>query len=454
MKEASGRLEKELAGKHGEEARPRLARGLKQVAEFWRAEDGDAAAFEEFVRTNFAGDAKTLDALFDRMEFALESLDGHMLEIGRDFRKQSDLDLGPIYPFDETLAGYDPSAHVTDDFFANKLAFVGAANFPLTTLEERLAEGEKWSRRQWAEARLAERFSKRIPAEVNLAIGRAAAAGRAVHRRVQHLDAPPRRRQGTAALPAEAAAALALEPARRDQGGLRGRRGRASPSSGRSARSWSASSPRRSPTSVVNNPQRGLEPVHQRGAAGGREGRRRAGARRAARPATRPSPTRATRRCSRPSRRRGRPIPTRRPRPRMIARRFDEDREIPEARVRKMLEEVLSSPLVPRGRGADREAPRPAARALRHLVRGLQAARRVHRGASSTRSCARSTRPRRPTRRTSRISCVKLGFSKERAEFLARQHRRRSGARLRPRHGRRHAAATRRTCARASRRTA
>ena len=82
-----------------------------------------------------------------------ETLDGHMLEIGRDFRKQSDLDLGPIYPFDETLAGYDPSAHVTDDLFENKLAFTVLLNFPLTTLQQRLAEGEKWSRRHWAETR-------------------------------------------------------------------------------------------------------------------------------------------------------------------------------------------------------------------------------------------------------------------------------------------------------------
>ena len=175
MKDASARLEKELGAKYGEEARARLARGLKQVAEFWRKDDGDAEVFEDFVKTSFAGDPKTLDALFDRMEFAFESLDGHMLEIGRDFRKQSDLDLGPIYPFDETLAGYDPSAHVTDDFFGNKLAFTVLLNFPLTTLQQRLAEGEKWSRRQWAETRLADRFSKRIPADVNLAIGKAAA---------------------------------------------------------------------------------------------------------------------------------------------------------------------------------------------------------------------------------------------------------------------------------------
>ena len=48
-------------------------------------------------------------------------------------------------------------------------------NFPLTTLDERLAQGAQWSRRQWAEVRLAQRFSKRIPGEVNQAISEAQA---------------------------------------------------------------------------------------------------------------------------------------------------------------------------------------------------------------------------------------------------------------------------------------
>jgi len=168
-------LEKELLAKHGEGQRERLRRGMEQVARFWRAEDGNAKVFEEFVRTNFAADAVTQDALFQRMEFAMESLEGDMVEINRDFRMQVDLDRGPIYPFDETLAGYDPSAHTTDDFFGNKLAFIVLLNFPLTTLEQRLTEGENWSRRQWAEARLAQRFSKRIPAEVNLEIAKVSA---------------------------------------------------------------------------------------------------------------------------------------------------------------------------------------------------------------------------------------------------------------------------------------
>jgi hypothetical protein len=165
----------ELVTKYGEAQRPAIERGITQVQQFWRAEDGDENAMAEFVRSNYAGDATTRDALFERMEFAFESLDGHMLEMSRDWRRQSDLDLGATYPFDDVMAGYDPSAHVSDDLFANKLAFVVLLNFPLTTLEQRLAEGDKWSRREWAEARLALRFSKRVPSSVNLAVAQAAA---------------------------------------------------------------------------------------------------------------------------------------------------------------------------------------------------------------------------------------------------------------------------------------
>jgi hypothetical protein len=169
------KLEGELVAKYGVGQRERLVRGMRQVANFWRAEDGDAAAFENFVRTNFAGDQKTHDEIFNRLQFAFESLDGHMLEMVRDFRQQSDLDIGPILPLDELLAGYDPAAHVNDDLFANKVAFIVLLNFPLTTLEQRLSQGDEWNRRQWAEARLADRFARRVPAEVNLQIAKASA---------------------------------------------------------------------------------------------------------------------------------------------------------------------------------------------------------------------------------------------------------------------------------------
>jgi hypothetical protein len=175
MNNSIAKLQNELIAKYGAQQPGRIERGLHQVAAFWRADDGDASAFEEFARTNFAGDQTTLDTMFNRFQSLLEQLDGHMHEINREFNQQSDLDLGPMLPFDEVFAGYDPSAHVLDDFFNNKLAFTVLLNFPLTTLDERLKNGPTWSRRQWAEARLVQRFDKRIPAEVNLAISQAGA---------------------------------------------------------------------------------------------------------------------------------------------------------------------------------------------------------------------------------------------------------------------------------------
>ncbi|HKM83761.1 MAG TPA: hypothetical protein VJY15_22750 [Candidatus Acidoferrum sp.] len=173
MKGSATKLEAELTAKYGQPEQPRIQRGLLQMSEYWRAQDGDAAEFEDFVRTNFAGDPATLDAMFNRYERLLEQLSGHMHEINREFRQQADLDIGPMLPFDGIFAAYDPAAHVLDDFFANKGAFVVLLNFPLTTLEERLTQGPKWTRRQWAEVRLAQAFSKRIPADVNLAIAQA-----------------------------------------------------------------------------------------------------------------------------------------------------------------------------------------------------------------------------------------------------------------------------------------
>jgi len=176
MGDSIAALETELVEKYGESQRPRLQRGLRQAANFWHSDDGDRVAFETFVRRNFAGDQATLNVMFERFDKLLEQLDGHLLEVLLAFREQSDLDLGPILPFDEKFAAYDPWAHVGDDFFANRLAFIVLLNFPVASLDEKLTDGERWSRRQWAEARLADRFAKRVPADVQQAVSSADAA--------------------------------------------------------------------------------------------------------------------------------------------------------------------------------------------------------------------------------------------------------------------------------------
>jgi len=166
-------LKAELVAKHGEAQRARIERGVDQVAAQWREEDGDLGAF---VREHFLADPKALDATFARLERIFEQLDGHFNELGRELRWATDLDLGPLLPVDPLLAAYDPSAHVTDDLFKSKIGFVVLLNFPLTTLAERAANAKNYTRRQWAEARLASRFYRRVPAAVQQEVSRAGAA--------------------------------------------------------------------------------------------------------------------------------------------------------------------------------------------------------------------------------------------------------------------------------------
>ncbi|WP_370644039.1 hypothetical protein [Myxococcus sp. RHSTA-1-4] len=166
-------LKAELVAKHGEAHRARIERGVDQVAAQWRPEDGDAAAF---IREQFLSDPKALDATFARLERLFEQLDGHMNELGRELQWYSDLDLGPLLPVEPLVASYDPSTNVTSDLFRAKVGFVVLLNFPLTTLAERMEHGPKWTRRQWAEARLASRFNRRVPAEIEQESSRAIAA--------------------------------------------------------------------------------------------------------------------------------------------------------------------------------------------------------------------------------------------------------------------------------------
>jgi len=165
----------QLVEKYGEEQRASIERGLKQVADFWREEDGSAEDYIAFALRHYAGDQTTRDAMFNRYQYLLEQIGGHMNSMILSLRRQTDEERGPIYPFDELFAAYNPAAHVNSDLFENKLAFIVLLNFPLTTLEERLANGAEWTRRQWAEVRLAQDFGVRVPSSVNQAVSAAAA---------------------------------------------------------------------------------------------------------------------------------------------------------------------------------------------------------------------------------------------------------------------------------------
>jgi hypothetical protein len=416
MKETTTKLESELVSKYGEAERGRIRQGLAQAADFWREEDGDTKAFEEVARTYFAGDAKTREALFARMEFAMESYDGHVNEIGRDFRRQSDLDLGPIYPFDEVLAGYDPGAHFVEDSFENRLAFAVLLNFPITTLADRLKEGESWSRRRWAEARLADRFSKRIPAQVNQAIAQAYAESSQyiaqyniwMHHLVDGKGNrlfPPGMRllshwnlrdqlksdygDSKAGLAKQRQIALVME------------------------RIVTQTIPR----AVIDNPGADWDPTANtvRPAAVKDSDPAALKALAAASDAEPETRYAMLLKCFLAARKADPYSPTA---PTLIARRFDENRQIPEARVKKMLEAVVTSPLV----------PRVAKLIEKRLGRKLEPfdiwyAGFKPRGGQSEEELDRIVKARYPTAEAYKKEIPslleKLGFSRERALYLA-----------------------------------
>ena len=337
MKDSMTKMESELVAKYGEPQKPRILRGLHQVAEFWRADDGDAAAFEDFVRTNFAGDQATLDTMFNRFERLIEQLAGHMHEINREFRQQMDLDAGPVLPFDEVFAGYDPSAHVIDDFFQNKLAFAVLLNFPLTTLDQRLQEGKTWNRRQWAEARLAERFSKRVPAEVNLAIAQAGAEAESYISQYNIFMGHLLTNDGQRLFPANMR--LLSHWNLRDEI----KADYADPQNGPAKQRMIQQVMERIvtqtiPKVVVNNPNVDWNPYTD-------EVKPAAASPSSVTNAPEPDTRYATLLKTFVASKKADPYsPTA---PTLIARRFDEDREIPEPRVKAMLEQVLTSPMVP-----------------------------------------------------------------------------------------------------------
>lgn len=154
---------------HPADQHARIDRGVRQVAAMWRETDGSAADLAEFCTSHFAADPATLAMMLARFERNLEIIYGHANEVGRELSRPLQLEEGAVIPIDYQFAEYSPFAHVLDDLFHERIAFSALLNFPLYSLEERLRLGPGWSREEWAQMRLASQFNARVPAAVQQA---------------------------------------------------------------------------------------------------------------------------------------------------------------------------------------------------------------------------------------------------------------------------------------------
>jgi hypothetical protein len=144
-----------------------LEKGVKHASSLWRAEDGTKAEFSRFVKDNYIADPAKRKVVFNKISNYIESLYGNYNEITLDLRKTLDEALGEIDDIDRMFGNYSVGSHLQNDLYSNKIAFSIALNFPYFTLAEKEELGLKWSRDEWAMARLGDMFISRVPAELD-----------------------------------------------------------------------------------------------------------------------------------------------------------------------------------------------------------------------------------------------------------------------------------------------
>jgi hypothetical protein len=166
-----------LLKQYGDMSKPRIEKGVNQIAALWTEKDGTSKDFQEFCSKQFINDPVKLDKIFNRIQDNFEALFGHYNMISLFLKRPNHLDIGEVYPIDDIFGAYEPTAHFNDDFFTNKIAYSTGLNFPFYSLKEKENLGPKWTRKDWAYARLGDYFTSHVPADVNQKASDALAAG-------------------------------------------------------------------------------------------------------------------------------------------------------------------------------------------------------------------------------------------------------------------------------------
>jgi hypothetical protein len=154
-----------LVKKSGEEKRARIEKSVRQVAALWQASDGSNTDFETFCTRSFIETEDERHLVFEKLSGYFEILNGNFNKISVDLQRTLHLDIGVIHPVDQLFGSYNPGAHLDDDLFRNKIAFITALNFPFYSLQEKMKSAAQWSGKEWAYARMGDIFLSRIPAE-------------------------------------------------------------------------------------------------------------------------------------------------------------------------------------------------------------------------------------------------------------------------------------------------
>lgn len=156
----------EMNAQFAEQHENRIRVGVTQVAALWRESDGSAADFKEFCKKNFISDEAKLSEALATLESNQETLNGYFNEITLALKSKLDLQQGEITPLDEMYAAYDVTSHMKADFYDNKIAFFVSLNFPFYSLKDKDSLGMDMSDTEWAMMRAGDLFTSRVPASI------------------------------------------------------------------------------------------------------------------------------------------------------------------------------------------------------------------------------------------------------------------------------------------------
>lgn len=156
----------ELMNQHPDASKSLIEKGVKQVALLWTRNDGSPEDYKAFCEDNYVSNSEERKQLFERFDRHFEVIWGNLLKLQLELNEPNHMDVGDLTDIDMMFAAYNPQAHLDEDLYASKIAFIVALNFPELSLDEKNEMGKDWDSLEWAYARLGDVFTSRIPAEL------------------------------------------------------------------------------------------------------------------------------------------------------------------------------------------------------------------------------------------------------------------------------------------------
>lgn len=166
MQDNSEAIINQMVERFGTTYKSKITTGVKQVAKLWEEKDGSPDEMADFCIHNFITDEKAKALCFQKVSYNFEQLSGLLVEMDRTMTWGMQIDDGPITSVDPLFSQFSLFPYVNSTLFDTKVAFWALLNYPIYSTEECAQKGKDWTSGKWAEVRLAQDFQSRIPAKV------------------------------------------------------------------------------------------------------------------------------------------------------------------------------------------------------------------------------------------------------------------------------------------------